>query len=536
MRYCPSRSPTGMVAYRSEHTVMSTGHPRRLLQALLSALLPGAGQLAAGRNRRALVLLCVVVVLALAGVAVLVWGVDEFLAWMIQPAVLLGLLGLDIVLLGFRLFAATDAYLQPRTGRPTTLEDVSQTRRQRAARRPRTGPRAWLAGFALAVLLLLVAAPHVVAGYYLYLSRDLVTTVFSDVETVSTTTPPVSVTTTVSVAPPSTTTQSPVSSVTTTTFRLTTTTTIPTTTILGPPVAWEERLTLLLIGTDAGAGRRGARADSIMVATLDLENGYVGIFGIPRNTGDLPLSGDAARVLGTDLYPGMISNLYSEASRHPELAPEGGDPGAVVLRDVAARLLDLQVDHYAVVDMGGFVDLVDAFGGIKLNVKERVWVRLSPPTPDEDYRVYDILPGIQELDGHQALAFARSRTGSDDYDRMRRQRCVIMALLSQNGVADLVLKFADVVEVVRDNLKTDLPLEQLRELIKVRGVLKTDRMYTVGLGPPDYTAGRNELGYNILDRKLVPAVVRDFIEDPEAVLQAEASAPQGEPADCWKVD
>lgn len=500
---------------------------RRLVHALLSAFVPGAGQLAAGRLARGLTLMGVVVALLLAGAIVFGTGVDRAMAWAVEPPVLLALLGFDVVLLGFRLFAVADAY---RDSTPAATELHPASGRRGASTRGRALPVA-----ALTVLLLLVAAPHAVAGYYLYLSHDLVTTVFVD----ETPTPSPATSTTVTPTTVPATVPTSTTRPTATTQTITTTTTAPaTTTTTMAPVEWgsDQRLTVLLIGTDAGYGRRGSRADSIMVVTVDLRDGYVALFGIPRNTGDLPLSGDTARALGTDLYPGMISDLYEEALDHPELAPEGGNPGAVVLRDAASELLGIPIHHYAVVDMGGFVDLVDAFGGIKINVKERIWVRLSPPTPGEDYRVYDIRPGVQKLDGHEALAFARSRTGSNDYERMRRQRCVIMALLTQNGAAELALRFPTVVGVIQEHLQTDMPLDRLQDLIRVRGTLKTGRMYTEGFGPPDYITGRNELGYNVLDRELVQATIRGFFADSEAVLDARAAGADTGASECWKVD
>ncbi len=525
---------------------MNRTYRRRLLNALLSAIVPGAGQLAAGRLARGLSMVGIAVAVLLAAAIVFATGVDRALAWVVEPPVLLTLLGLDAVLLAFRLFAAADAYRIPRPRQeppwrqaagpmPAAEHPVSSS--SAAPRRVESSTRgAGLAGVALALLLLLVAAPHAVAGYYVYLSHDLVTSVFADEpaapSTTTNTTLAPATTTLATVAPTSTTRATPTS-------RTVATTAPPSTTTTEAPLEWgsDERLTFLLIGTDAGYGRRGARADSIMVATIDLRDGYVALFGIPRNTGDLPLSESAARALGMQTYPGMISDLYEEALGHPELAPQGQNPGAVVLRDTAGALLGLPVHHYAVVDMGGFVDLVDAFGGIKVNVKERVWVRLSPPRPGEDYRVYDIRPGVQELDGHEALAFARSRTGSNDYERMRRQRCVIMALLTQNGAAELALRFPAMVDVIREDLQTDIPLDRLQDLIRVRRQLKTGRMYTEGFGPPDYIDGRNELGYNILDTELVQAAVHAFLDDPEAVLEAQAEAATGEdPSECWRVE
>ncbi len=518
---------------------------RRLLHAFLSALVPGTGQIAAGARRRGLILVGIVAVLVAMLLVMSMVGWDTVLAWAIQPTVLLALLAANVVFLAFRLYAVLDAYL---TGRPRpdshTYPPAEPAVRPAADLEslPPTPPPSRrgssmagvLAGAGLVVLLFLTLAPHVVAGYYAYLSRDFLITVFVDEDVSDTTSTSISSTTTTTV--PTTLSTAPTGSTVTT--RSTTTTTEAPTTTTEPPLDWgeDQRLSILLIGTDAGYGRRGARADSVMVATVDLEKGSVALFGIPRNTGSLPLSEAAAKALKTDVYVDMISNLYEAASEHPELAPEGGDPGAEVLKDTAGRLLGIPIQHYAVVNMGGFVDLVDAFGGVKINVKERVWVRLSPPTADEDFKVYDIKPGIQELDGHEALAFGRSRTGNSDYDRMRRQRCVIMALLYQNGVTDLALNFPKVLKAIQENMKTDIPLDRISDLIRVRSKVATDRMVSVGFGPPDYISGRNELNYNILNTELVHATVQEYMNNPEKILEAqkaEAEATGG--SDCWRV-
>ncbi len=231
----------------------------------------------------------------------------------------------------------------------------------------------------------------------------------------------------------------------------------------------------MLLGTDAGWGRSGARADTVMVATVDLKTGAVAIFGIPRNTGSVALSGRAAEALGTDVYTDLISSLYFDAQNHPELAVHEGDAGAQVMRDAVSDILGIPIDYYAVVDLNGFIDLVNAFDGVTLNVRERIWVRMASFTKGEDARVYDIQPGIRHLDGWEALAFARSRTGSDDYHRMQRQRCVVLALLYQNGVTDLALRFPDIAGAIKDNLKTDIPIDSLAELIKVRAKVQHRR-------------------------------------------------------------
>ncbi len=514
----------------------------RLLHAFYSALIPGAGQIAVGARRLGVAMLAAAILVLICGIALALQEVDQVLSWLVQPSVLLMLLAVNAILLAFRLFAVVDAFNR-KGARPRVSRDGSSEGRQKLGivSKPST-LRTVAAGAVLAGILLFAAAPHGVAGYYTYLSRDLLTDVFagqssgesgatssllstseSVLTTQSTTGSLGGPSSTASVMPGAQTTSRSTSPATATTDAL---------------LEWgeDQRLTVLLIGTDAGYGRRGARADSVGVVTLDLKQGYVGLFGIPRNAGDLPLGEKTAQALGLNTYADMISNLYEAAGEHPELAPEGGDAGAVALRETVSILLGIPVHYYAVVDMAGLINLVDALGGIKLNVKERVRVELSPPTADEDWRVYDIKPGIQELDGHEALAFARSRTGTSDYDRMRRQRCVLMALLRQNGVAELVLRFPAVAQAIRDNLKTDIPLDKLPDLIRVRDKLNTDDMLTLGFIPPEYTNGRNSLGYNILDQALIQATIREYVEKPAQVLEALEADHQGEASDCWKVD
>lgn len=558
------------------HIRKAHSYRRRLLRSLLSAVLPGTGQMVGGFTRRGLVMLALALLLLAIVLVMRLTRWDLMLSWAVRPSVILGLLAFNVVLLGFRLFAVADAYRaggsqarwSDRAGRYPfgteyyrTLDRAEQPEQAsppvaaspvapapvaassvaaphvaaapvpRRSARPSRAPR-WLAGMALGLLLLLTSAPHGVAAYYAYLSHGFLTSVFAGQQAPAPAPTTLLAATSTNTLPPTTTTSEATST------SAATSTTEPATTTTEPLFEWGQgdRLTVLLVGTDAGYGRTGARADSIMVATVDLEDGYVALFGIPRNTGDVPLGDRAAEALGRSTSRDMIGNLYEEAQNYPELAPPGGDPGAVVLSETAALLLGMPVHHYAVVDMGGFVDLVDAFGGIKLNVKERVRVRLSPPRAGESFRVYDIRPGIQELDGHEALAFARSRTGNSDYDRMRRQRCVIMALLYQNGVTDLAFNFPRVIGVLKESLATDIPIDRLADLIRVRGKIKADEMLSLGIGPPGYVRGRNELGYNILKDDVVQTAVREYLEEPEKILESQAASSETSDSDCWKVD
>ena len=137
-------------------------------------------------------------------------------------------------------------------------------------------------------------------------------------------------------------------------------------------------MTILLIGTDAGYGRTGARSDSMNVASIDMKTGNVAIFGLPRNTGNTPLGKKTAKALGMKTYPDMLNALYAAASRHPEIAPDGGDPGAEAVMETASLILGIPIDYYAVVNMMGLVDMVDALGGIDVNLKKALHITYAP--------------------------------------------------------------------------------------------------------------------------------------------------------------
>jgi LCP family protein required for cell wall assembly len=447
-------------------------------------------------------MLAVVVIVLGAGLVLVSLGLDTILSYVVQPKVLLGLMAANILLLLFRVFAMIDAYLTEKPG---------------AFAPPRPGGvRLGLIGVALALLLLLTVVPHAVAGYYAAISHNLVTSVFagdSGDKPTSTST---------SGGTPGTGTSS-TGRTTTTEAQLN----------FGP----DERMTILLIGSDRGYGRRGARADSINVATVDLKTGRVALFGIPRNVAQTPLGEKTAKALGKTVYPDIINSLYTAGWQHPELAPEGGDPGAEAVRETASLILGIPIDYYAVVDMMGLVDMVDALGGVTVRLSKPMNITYAPLEEGGEKVSYHFPAGVQHFDGLEALAFARNRSDSDDYSRMARQRCILMALLDQSGVAELTLRFPKIASAIKKNLNTDIPIDALPTLIRLRSKLNTEEMISVGFVPPDYVSGRTPERYPILDLAKVKQTVRTILERPEQWLAEHAPTPtSGEsPNSCWKI-
>jgi hypothetical protein len=222
---------------------------RPLVAALLSCLLPGAGQLYLGYRRRGTVML-VITVLCLA-VAVGLWSEPTAVSRMlVQPRSLLALLVADAGLLVFRIVAVLDAYLLAKRDDDRTPAATSGWRKGAAA--------------GLVALLTLTAAPHAAAAYYDLQAYDLLTSVFAG--------------------------EDPQWHARDRDRHQTGN---------GLVTAIPGRVTVLLLGGDAGPGRRGRRTDTMMVASFELASGKVSLFGLPRNLVQVPLpDGPAADFFG----------------------------------------------------------------------------------------------------------------------------------------------------------------------------------------------------------------------------------------------
>jgi polyisoprenyl-teichoic acid--peptidoglycan teichoic acid transferase len=297
---------------------------------------------------------------------------------------------------------------------------------------------------------------------------------------------------------------------------------------------WMERgrLSVLISGSDVAPDRDGARTDAMMVATLDIETGQTILFGVPRNYGDIPLPEDIASVLGIEEYPGMLKWLYEDAQDYPELAPDGGDPGMVALKSVISELLGIPIDYYAMVDMVGFIELIDTVGGVEIEVQEPIIVRLLSPLEGEGWQQFEIMPGEQTLDGREALAYTRHRTGTTDYDRMARQRCLVTAMADQADIQTLLTVFPDLLEVVRENVVTDIPLDMLPDLIPLWDVVDTENIISIGFNPPDYLAGQSSDGHNLPEFERILETVQEALENPDQFRDFEDETRGLEPRHC----
>ncbi|MGB5731423.1 MAG: LCP family protein [Acidimicrobiia bacterium] len=537
-------------------TDTSEGRSKRPgLAAVLSAVVPGAGQWYGGRIRRAVLLFLPTVVFVALMAAFWSRGAVRIIELLVQPAVLWALLAINLLVLLWRGFVVVDAFRVTR----------DNTRPGR------------LAVAVLSVTLVAVAAPHVVFVAYDLEAIDLLESVFVDGDGAA----PV-----FAEDPPQSTTQStpsepvlieiPDPALVAAPIIVTprSTRNLIFRSGVGDPVAiasWPDiistpvpaidlvpavdtegvdRITILLAGGDAGPGRGGLRTDTIIVATLDTTTGHAALMSIPRNMIQVPLkpeydlafidleqqltpwdvrrtwtdeNGDGVpdQFVPCHCFPDQVNAIYPFTRGWTETYPDEVDPGMATLRDSLELLLGIEIDFYALVNMSGFVRVVDALGGVRVYVTNSVNTEVSPAREGEDWIEVHIRPGWRRLNGHQALAYVRERKTSSDYVRMTRQRCMLKAVAASADPVTIVTRFASLSRAVKSSVRTDIPLDYVPTLVAQAAALDFEDIVTVGFTPPEYAPTANHRNQPIPDLAAIRAKVQEILTaDPATISEA----------------
>ncbi|MGY1685160.1 LCP family protein [Geodermatophilus sp. SYSU D00867] len=251
------------------------------------------------------------------------------------------------------------------------------------------------------------------------------------------------------------------------------------------PFGSKERVNVLLLGGDGGEGREGVRTDTVIVASVETETGETTLFSLPRNLEDLPFPADSPLA---EVYPegfesgseseSLLNSVYRNGpADHPDVLGPTDDPGADFLKLGVGEALGLHIDYFVLVNLDGFSRLVDALGGITVNVN--YYVPINGITGEElpdDY----IAPGPdQHLDGYLALQFARGRYGLTDYDRMDRQRCTIKAIVDEADPITLLEQYQELAATTQDIVSTDIPRSALDDFVDLAFLVKDAEIRSV---------------------------------------------------------
>lgn len=254
------------------------------------------------------------------------------------------------------------------------------------------------------------------------------------------------------------------------------------------------RFNIMLLGADAGADRFGIRPDSISVISIDAETGDAINIGIPRNMQHVSFSAGSPML---EVYPNgwdcglecLINAIYKDvednhADLYPNATKQGSTPGTEATRDAVEWVTGLEIQSYVLVDMSAFSTLIDALGGIDINVKQRL--PIGGQADDlSDVKGW-IEEGQQHMDGYHALWYARSRHSTNDYDRMRRQHEVEDAMLAQMDPKTILTRFQEIASAGKRLVRTDIPSGMLANYLDLATKARAKGIKSVPIVPPDF--------------------------------------------------
>lgn len=244
----------------------------------------------------------------------------------------------------------------------------------------------------------------------------------------------------------------------------------------------KSRINVLLLGGDGGKDRTGVRTDTMILASIDAATGRTVLISLPRNMEKVRFPpGSVAAERYPNGFNDLLNSVYTHAEDDPSLIPGAAHPGAELLKQAFAYTVGQDVDYFVLVNLSGFRKLVDAFGGVTINVTTRLPIGgatdASGRTTQEPLSYLE--PGRRKLNGHEALWYARSRYGSDDYQRMARQRCVLGAIAQQANPLKVLKNFKALASAAKEIILTDIPQEALPELLDLAGNAKSARVTSV---------------------------------------------------------
>ncbi len=203
------------------------------------------------------------------------------------------------------------------------------------------------------------------------------------------------------------------------------------------------RTTIMLMGVDERKDDVG-RSDTLMVASIDPKSDHVSLLSIPRDT----------RVKISRHGFDKINAAYAYG-------------GEKLSRSTVENFLGIDIDHYVIVDTNSFSRLIDAMGGIDIDVEKRM--KYEDPWDDNGGLVIDLKPGRQHMDGATAITYVRYRDEEGDAGRVRRQQKFMKACADKLSDPSIVMQLPEMIKEARQALKTDL---SVGDMISIAATLK----------------------------------------------------------------
>ncbi len=268
-----------------------------------------------------------------------------------------------------------------------------------------------------------------------------------------------------------------------------------------------ERVNILLIGVDSTPTRTTALTDTMMVASLDPVGRTVSLVSVPRDLIGVPL-GD-----GNNFGP-KLNSLMSYADTHRKEFPQGGKRA---LEDAVGALLGIRIQYQATLDFAGFVKMIDAVGGVDVDVKDA----FDDPTYDGyglNRQGWSVTAGPHHFDGLNALAYARSRkaTGESDFKRQERQQEILLALRDKvTSGGSLLFNLPNLLDALGAMVHTDFPIGRLPSVAATLDEMGTAGITRTVIRFPLVHGGTNRYGsIQIPDLAAIRVVAAGLFSEP----------------------
>jgi polyisoprenyl-teichoic acid--peptidoglycan teichoic acid transferase len=257
-------------------------------------------------------------------------------------------------------------------------------------------------------------------------------------------------------------------------------------------------INILIMGTDRRPGQVNWRTDTLILVSVNQEEKSVGLLSIPRDLW-VQIPGIGAQRINT-------ADFYGEYYHLP-----GGGPQTI--KSTIERNLGIRVHYYVRVGFDAFRKAIDTLGGITVDVN----CPLVENNFIDDYgRVnLNFQPGVQQMDGVTALRYARSRYTTNDYDRSRRQRQVVLAMWDKAMSLNLLPKWPELFNQFRDSFQTDMGPVELTAMAWIGTQLQLDRVKSLAIDNHETTPWVSPAGEDVLlpQAEKIHSLLVDFFSD-----------------------
>ena len=226
-------------------------------------------------------------------------------------------------------------------------------------------------------------------------------------------------------------------------------------------MAGEHTVHVMILGVDQRADDVG-RSDTLMVATLDTESGKGALLSVPRDT-RLAIDGHG----------------YDKANHAYAFG------GHALSMSTVEKLLGVPMDHYIIINTSAFERIIDAIGGVDINVEKRM--HYEDPWDDNGGLVIDLYPGEQHMDGKKAIQYVRYRDGEGDIGRIGRQQKFMQAVLAKVISPEILPRLPKLIEEVSSAVKTDMSLTEMLDFAqRLKGIHDAGLSADMVPGEPAY--------------------------------------------------